>query len=323
MKKIKRIAALIVSLILALALCSCSGKKDGAPEKDPNEREVKTRVSAVKSLEGYGAYKIMTDRSYAYDMKYYGSADEVVSLIESGETDIAVLPAAAAAKVYNDGKAAVKMICTAQAGGIHAVSKDAKIKSVGDLKGRTVCMLAEKTAGEILMDAVFEENGLDPEKDFTLVEKASYDELTALAKEKPEDVYILPSDFAGSLLTKEKFKQAFSLNKMWKAAFETAPVTACIIAREDYIRENPEIISEFLGFVEISLNYTANNETCGQSLTENGFFEDASLAYSAVSGANYEYLDGEAAKAACEKTFEILFADEGQIPGNDFYYIAT
>ena len=353
MKNIIKIISLLLAVSIVFALAAC-GKK--APEGDPDERENKTKVAAVKDETGFGAFKIMTDRSYAYDMKYYDTVDEVAGLIKDGSVDIAVLPLDTAAKIYNETDGAVQMLCTAATGAIQvlamkededesttaAKAKEGEekettappvdfeiinVESIEDFRGRTVWMNGTDSLAKCLIDTLIKKSGVG--KDIELKTVDSDDEIIEKATTDRRDIYILPVISAAKVVSGENVpKQAFSLNKVWKQLFDTPPVTACVVARKDYVEANPDIISEFLIFCEVSLNYTATSETLGKPLVEAGLFDDFTVAANTVSGCNYEYLEGEDAKEAAQATLEILFKTYpdlmgGKIPGADFYYIAT
>ncbi len=356
MKNIIRIISLLLALCLVAGLAACGSKE---PEGDPGEREIKTKVAAVKDETGFGAFKIMTDRSYAYDMKYYDTVDEVAGLIKDGSVDIAVLPLDTAAKIYNETGGKIQMLCTAATGGIHALAmkkeeettsapaKDGKdgdvkdedttaspidfeiinVESIEDFRGRTVWMNGTDSLVKCLIETLIKKSGVG--KDIELKTADSDDEIIKKATTDRRDIYILPVLSAMKIIGEDNNpKQAFSLTREWNKLFDTPPVTACVVAGKDYIEANPDIISEFLTFIEVSLNYTATSETLGQPLVDAGLFDDIIKAANTVSGCNYHYLEGAEAKEAAQATLEILcktYPDlaGGKTPGDDFYYIAT
>ena len=358
MKKFIKVLSLILALCVVFGLAACGKNPENTDENgDPGEREIKTKVAAVKDETGFGAFKIMTDRSYAYDMKYYDTADEVASLVKDGSVDIAVLPLDAAAKVYNETGGKIQMLCTAATGGIQilAMKEDEKttsskagetgeskdedttaspidfeivnVESIEDFRGRTVWMNGTDSLCKCLVDALIEKSGIGDEIELKTAD--SDEEIIKKATTDRRDIYILPILSAVKVVSGENNpKQAFSLNKAWKELFDTPPVTACVVAGKDFIEANPDIISEFLIFCEVSLNYSATSETLGQSLVDAGLFDDLLVASNTVSGCNYEYLEGENAKDAAKATLDLLgktYPDliSGKIPGDDFYYIAT
>lgn len=354
MKKYMRFISLILAVCLVSGLAACGIKE---PQGDPDERENKTEVAAVRDETGFGAFKIMTDRSYAYNMKYYDTADEVAKLIKDGSVDIAVLPLDTAARVYNETGGKVQMLCTAATGGIQvlamkkedettsAPAKDGEektkdedttaspidfeiinVESIEDFRGRTVWMNGTDSLSKCLIETLIKKSGVG--KDIELKTADTDEEIIEKATTDRRDIYILPVLSAAKVVAeKNNPKQAFSLNKAWNKLFDTPPVTACVIARSEFIEANPDIIGEFLTFIEVSLNYTATSETAGQPLVEADLFGDLLTATNTVSGCNYEYLDGEEAKKATSETLDLLFRSYpdltgGKTPGDDFYYIA-
>lgn len=73
------------------------------------------------------------------------AADELVASIASGKLDIALVPANVASVLYNKTEGGISVIDINTLGVLYIVSADDSIKSVADLKGRTVYLTGKGT----------------------------------------------------------------------------------------------------------------------------------------------------------------------------------
>ena len=333
MKTLKKLSALLLAFILVFSLCACTGKSEN-PGNEPEsasdeERQVKTKVAALNDLTGIGLAKVKTDRDYAYDVTYHNDSGEIVSMLTKGEVDIAALPLDLAAKLYNETNGGIKILSVNALGILHVLEKGKTIKSVADLKGKKIYASGQGDTPEYVINYVLGENGIDPESDVTVEYKGTDDEITALATEGNADVVILPEPFASKVIKAGKgFREALDLTKEWSKINDTQSAMGCIVARSEYIDANPDIISEFMTFNEVSLNYMSSSPDAPVILYEIGMIEktDVELYVDVIPRCHMEFIAGEEMKAAVEATLKVLFdADPdsvgGEIPDEKIYYM--
>ena len=217
MKILKRLSALMLAMLLLLSFAACGGKDGGkdsdvtdAPETN-YEREVKTKIAALNGPTGLGLAEIKADRSYAYDVEYYSDPQEVGPLLIKGEVDIAALPLNMAANLYKKTDGKIKMLAINTLGVLHVLSKDDSIKSVADLKGKTVYSSGQGATPEYIVNYILRKNGLEPGKDVTIEYKTAHNELATLAVEGSVDICILPEPFVSKVLSKNETSDSQSL----------------------------------------------------------------------------------------------------------------
>lgn len=327
-------------------------------------REVKTKVAVADGPMALGLAKLKEDRSYAYDVASYADPQEAAELIKSGAADIAALPVDIAAKLFNETNGGIKILSVITLSYLHVVTGFSDIKSVADLKGKIVYATGEGTAYEHIINYVLSQNGIDPEKDIDIQYNANADELVARAISDKKGIYILPEPYATKVVagtvveeTEESTTALTTEAAAASAADETdettqykptstrsmfgkvvdfaqefgklteSPLTyGCIVARTDYIDANPEIISEFMTFSEVSINYIgANIEQATILFTESGYFDNNTACYNSIISSNITFLEGDTMKAGVSKTLETLYAADpahigGAIPDEGIYY---
>ena len=334
MKILKRLSALMLAMLLLLSFAACGGKDGGedsdvtdAPETN-YEREVKTKIAALNGPTGLGLAEIKADRSYAYDVEYYSDPQEVGPLLIKGEVDIAALPLNMAANLYKKTDGKIKMLAINTLGVLHVLSKDDSIKSVADLKGKTVYSSGQGATPEYIVNYILRKNGLEPGKDVTIEYKTAHNELATLAVEGSVDICILPEPFASKVLAKnESYKRVLDLTAEWGKVSSAKLAQGCLVARAYYIAQNPEIIKEFKSFYEASVNFVNNENNAGAVfLAKNGYFDTPQLAADTIPNCNIVFITGEEMKKTATENFTVLFEANpasvgGEIPADALYYL--
>lgn len=334
MKILKRLSALMLAMLLLLSFAACGGKDGGedsdvtdAPETN-YEREVKTKIAALNGPTGLGLAEIKADRSYAYDVEYYSDPQEVGPLLIKGEVDIAALPLNMAANLYKKTDGKIKMLAINTLGVLHVLSKDDSIKSVADLKGKTVYSSGQGATPEYIVNYILRKNGLEPGKDVTIEYKTAHNELATLAVEGSVDICILPEPFASKVLAKnESYKRVLDLTAEWGKVSSAKLAQGCLVARADYLEQNPEIIKEFMSFYEASVNFVNNENNAGAVfLAKNGYFDTPQLAADTIPNCNIVFITGEEMKKTATENFTVLFEANpasvgGEIPADALYYL--
>lgn len=331
MKILKKLSAAVLAFALLFSLAACGNNPDGSGEGVETTtditREVKTKVAALNGPTGMGLAKLASDRTYAYDVEYFSDPQEVVPLIVKGEVDIAALPVNLAANLYKKTNGGIQILAVNTLGVLHIVSKGGTVKSLADLKGKTIYSTGQGSTPEYILNYVLSKNGIDPEKDVDIQYKTAHNELATLAVEGKADICVLPEPFATKVITKNtEYKKTVDLTAEWDKVCDAKLAQGCVVARTEYIKQNPEIIKEFLEFNELSVNFLLTNpESAAVFLTEKGFFSSANIALAAMPGCNIVFITGVEMKNAVKQVFEVLYQADpasvgGSVPDDGIYY---
>lgn len=330
MKKIKRIFALLLAAAMLFSFAACGENGAETPDEETTTdyvREIKTKVAVPDGAMSLSLAKLASDRSYAYEVKQYSDPQEIVTLLTNGGADIAALPADLAAKLYKDTNGGIKILAVNTLSFLYCIENGNSIKSFDDFKGKTIYAVGKGTIAEYIINSVLTAKGLVPGKDITIEYKADNSELAALATEGKVDFCILPEPFATDVLSKnQENRKIIDFNKSWNEENETKLTQSVIVARTEYINENPDIISEFMVFSEVSINYlSANLEKACNFLVEKGYFEATDIAYLALPACNTVFMEGEEMKTAVKAMYETLYAADpaaigGAIPDDGIFY---
>ena len=123
-------------------------------------------------------------------------------------------------------------------------------------------------------------------------------------------------------------RQALSLTEEWSKVSSGQLAMGCIVARTDYIEENPQGVENFLNAYQDSIAYMsdpANLEDAAQLVAQYGITPNAAIARSAIPQCNLVCLTGDEMKSVLEAYYQVLFdADPtsigGALPNASFYY---
>ena len=341
----KRVMSLGLSLALAISLAACSGsvseavssasataESTAAPEA---EAPVTTfRIAGLKGPTTMGMVKLMSDAEAGethqdYQVTMYGAADEVVPLLVKGDSDLAAIPANLAANLYNQTEGKVQVAAINTLGVLYVVTTGDDVKSVEDLKGKTVYSTGKGTTPEYVLNYILKENGIDPEKDLTVEYKSEATEVAAALQAADEGaIAVLPQPYVTAAQSQiEGLNVALNLTEEWnKVSTDSDLVTGVLVASTEFIEQNEAAFEEFLKDYQASIEWVNSNTADAAELVANyGIVAKAPLAQKALPACNITYVDGAEMKTKLSGYLQVLFdqnpkAVGGAMPGDDFYY---
>lgn len=341
----KRVMSLGLSLALAISLAACSGSVSEAvssasataePTAAPEaEAPVTTfRIAGLKGPTTMGMVKLMSDAEAGethqdYQVTMYGAADEVVPLLVKGDIDLAAIPANLAANLYNQTEGKVQVAAINTLGVLYVVTTGDDVKSVEDLKGKTIYSTGKGTTPEYVLNYILKENGIDPEKDLTVEYKSEATEVAAALQAADEGaIAVLPQPYVTAAQSQiEGLNVALNLTEEWnKVSTDSDLVTGVLVASTEFIEQNEAAFEEFLKDYQASIEWVNSNTADAAELVANyGIVAKAPLAQKALPACNITYVDGAEMKTKLSGYLQVLFdqnpkAVGGAMPGDDFYY---
>lgn len=314
-------------------------------EKDTTDTEIETvdlegahiRVGSLKGPTSMGLVFLMEmaengKTANEYDFTMVTAADELLPKVISGDLDIALVPANVASVLYNRTEGGISVIDINTLGVLYVVTADDSIRSMEDLKGRTIYMTGKGTTPDYVFHYLLAENGLS-ESDVTLEFKSEPTEVAALLQEEPDAVGVLPQPFVTAACAQnEQLKLVLDLTEEWdktQSQSDTASrlVTGVTIVRNAFLEEEPEAVKLFLQEHEKSAAYTKEQpDHAAELVAKTGIIEKAPVAKQALPKCNITCITGSRMKDALGGYLQVLFNQDpksvgGTLPGEDFYYL--
>lgn len=329
----KKIMTLLLTTVLSLSiLCGCAGS-DVQPEAQSATDDVVVRVAAMKGPTTMGLVKMWQDAEDGtakgnYEFNMMTGADEIMPMMIKGDMDIALLPANAAANLYQKSDGAITVIDINTLGVLYVVSADDSIATVEDLKGKTIYLTGKGTTPDYALQYLLAQHDIDL-SEVTLEYKSEATEVAAVLKENPDGIGLLPQPFVTAACAQnEQLQIVLDVNAEWEACNGgNGLVTGVTVVRTAFLNEHPEAVDVFMKEHEASAAFVNSNvEEAAELVAARGIVEKAPVAAKAMPKCNITYIDGEEMKQALSGYLTTLYEQNpefigGAMPGDDFYTI--
>ena len=302
-----------------------------APETEPTPgAPVELRVFSLKGPTSMGLVSLLRDSEAGTTFNRYIStvctaADEVTAALVNGDADIALLPANAAAALYNKA-GGFSVVAINTLGVLYVVENGNTIQSVQDLAGKTVCLTGKGTTPEYALRYLLAANGIEDQ--VTLEFKSEAQEVVAAMGENVAMIGLLPQPFAtAAMMQNEKLRIALDLNSEWNSvASDSAMVTGVTVVRDEILEQYPEQIKRFLAEAAQGVDQVNDDpEAAAELIVNMGIVAKAQIAAKAIPYCNLVCISGEGMKSMLSAYLQTLYdqnpkAVGGAMPADDFYY---
>ena len=207
----------------------------------------------------------LKDLGVKIKFKKWKNPDDLKALILNKKVDFIAVPITAGSILYNRG-AEVQLTHLVMGGARGIVSSDANIKSIKDLKGKTIGIGARGGLADSLVKILLKKNGIDYKKDIKIVYTQSSKNSTLMLLKGKIDCAILSEPRISMALKKAKslpsdkqpHKLFFSINILdaWKKTFDTKTSFAQVVflAVGKTIKDK-KLISRFIKEYDKSLTW--------------------------------------------------------------------
>lgn len=352
----KKTTALILAIVLAaLAFsgCSAGGQTTASPSAPADSampsdtaitvdasasaaaQKTNVNVAALIGPTGIGLVQMMDsqDKGTAknnYNFILTGTPDDIVAKITSGQADIAAVPVNLAPTLYAKTNGNVQLIAINTLGVLYVVEKGDTVKSVANLKGKTLYASGQAATPEYVLDYILSKNGIDPAKDLTVQYEPDHTTLASMVMAGKANLAMLPEPFVTTVTQKDpSVHVALDLTKEWKAVPGNSGnlIMGVMIVRKDFAQKNAAALSAFMDEYKASTDYVNKNVADAAALVAKyKIMASADLAQKAIPNCNIVYTDGQAMKDQMGPFLQILFKADpksigGKLPDDAFYYV--
>lgn len=291
----------------------------------------KIKVTALKGPTAMGLTKLMDDNEkngLGYDFEIKAAPDEISPMAAQGTADIFCVPANLAAVLCNKTEGKVRAIAINTLGVLYICEKGETVKTVADLKGKTIYSAGKGSTPEYALNFILKSNDIDPEKDVTIEWKSEHAECLEAMLKGENCVAMLPQPFVTTAQIKnEAVKVVLDLNKEWDAlGVDSSLITGAAIVRTEFAEKNPEAVKTFLSQYKQSVDYVNENVDEAAALIEKYDIVPAAVAKKAVPNCNIVCITGTEMKNKLSGYLKVLFDNNPKavgekLPADDFYYI--
>jgi NitT/TauT family transport system substrate-binding protein len=197
------------------------------------------------------------------------------------------------------------------------------------LKGKTIYATGQGANPEFVIDHLLTQNGVDPDKDVN-IEWMTAQEVTAKMVQSADGVCLLPVPAATALMIKDTgVREALNVSTEWDKISESPLVMGCVVVRNAFLQEQPELVGQFLIDYEKSINFIkdeANLSQAAEMVAAHGIAANAAIAAKAIPQCNLIFMAGADMRNAIQSYYEVLFTANpasigGGNPDDAFYYV--
>jgi len=341
----KRKLSLLLCAALTLSLLAGCGPKntgngsasgsDSTSQSTSQNTEDRTQVDfmVLSGPTGVGAAKLLSDNDAGTTLNDYNAEvvtenGQIQTALTSGEVDIAAIATNVAANLAAQSDGSIQMLAVNTLGVLYILDKNVGVTSLADLSGKTIYATGKGANPEYILNYLLTQNGVDPTTDVT-IEWLTAEEVSAKMISSDSAVCMLPVPAATALMAKDSaVKQAISLSDAWDELGNGSLAMGCVVARTEFIEENPQAVADFLTEYEASINYMkdeANLDTASELVAQYKITPSAAIAAAAIPQCNLTFASGQEMKDLVEGYFSVLFQANpasigGRMPYDSFYY---
>lgn len=296
---------------------------------------IEKQVLNIASLKGpttMGMVKLMDDSDNGltqndYNVSMFGTADEIVTGIVSGDIDIANVPANLSSVLYKKTEGAISVAAVNTLGVLYMVETGDTIHSVADLKGKTIYSTGKGTTPEFCLNYILAQNGLVAGTDVTIEYKSESTEVAAMLADADDAIALLPQPYVTvAQKSNDKIRVCLDLTEEWNKVNDNKMITGVVIARNDFISENPDAFETFLSDYKDSVDFVNSNNDEAAALVGKYDIVPEPIAQTALPLCNITFIRDSQMKEYVESYLTVLFEQEpssvgGALPDEQFYYV--
>lgn len=310
----------------------------GNPEDEDDkvaihEEKIEISVAALKGPTAIGMIELMEkaengETENTYNFRLAGAADEITAEIIKGNIQIAAVPCNLASVLYNKTEGQVQVAAINTVSVLYIVETGEEIKSVEDLKGKTIYSTGKGTTPEYTLNYLLRAAGLEAGKDVTVEYKSEAAEVAAVLAEGEDAVAMLPQPYVTVAMSQnKKLRIALDVAEEWEryAKDGSSVVTGVVLVNRAFAEENKEALNAFLSEYHDSTQFVTENVKEAAALVERFDIIKAAVAEKAIPYCNIVFVEGEDMKQRIGGYLKALYDEEaasvgGKLPEDDFYY---
>jgi NitT/TauT family transport system substrate-binding protein len=287
-------------------------------------------IYSIKGSPGVGMVRLFEEppQIAGFDVKVeaLAQADLMAARFISGEAKVGILPPNMAAKIASSGKD-LRVAAIIGNGMLSLLSSDTSVRSLADLKGKTVEVAGQGATPEFVFRKILEYNGLTPERDVRLGYSMAPTEIAQSLIAGKVSIALLPEPFATMALAgKPDLFSIVDVQQEWSRAGgrENFPITLLVVDGA-FASDNPVAVNEILNAVRTSIEWVrAHPADAGRLVEKHELGLSAPVVAAAVPKSNYVFIPASEGRAALEALFGLFLeyapaSIGGTLPGEGFY----
>ncbi len=314
MKKI--ISLLLLTAVIFTALTSCFA----LPNTGKSE---KITIGVMSGPTGMGMAKLMNDyaeENEKYAFKVYSNPGDATADLTNNTVQMLCLPTNMAASLSVKKADFISTLAINCLGSLYLLTdKDTTVNSIFDLEGKTIyASVPTSTTGPII-NYILEKSGVNAE----VVFEADHDVLVGKLVKNEASIVVLPEPkVSAALIQNSSYSIDLNLSTEWDKVSNEPLTMGCIVARNDFIKENKKAVNAFLEEYEASISFIGNKSNLNEAaemIVNAQVLPKLPIAMKSLTNlyGSIVYIDGDAMEAALKGFYTAINNPQ---PASDFYY---
>ena len=337
MQNFKRVLSIVLALAMIFVFAACnSGKteeKESTTALVPKEKAT-INIATLKGPTGMGISKLADDAKQGkaknnYNVTLIAAPEDIVSMVSSGQADMAMCPLNLASVLYNKTDKNVKLLAVNTLGVLYIMENGNTINSMADLKGKTIYATGKGATPEYILNYLLEKNGLKVGTDVKIEYKSEHSELATLAAAGSVSICMLPEPNVTVVKAQNKdMRIAIDLTAEWEKVNgdESKLAMGCIVVNKDFLSKNKKAVDAFMDEYGASVKYVNKNPAdAAKLIVEQQILPSEAIATNAIPNCNITFITGTDMQKIAKANLQMLFESNPQsvgkaLPDDNFYY---
>ncbi len=261
--------------------------------------------------------------------------DQLRVLALEGKADFVAMPSNVAANLYNRG-VPLKLLNVSTWGVLWMISRDPKLKTLADFKGKEIAMPFRADMPDIVFGLLAQAQGVDPRRDYKLRYVASpLDAMQLLVMRRVDHALLAEPAVSMALRKTQSFPvrliapelhRSVDLQQEWGRLFKTqARMPQAGIAALGKHRDNAALVARFQKAYAASLKWCQEHAAeCGQQVAKRVDMLTPEAVTDSIASSQMHFLTSAQARPELETFFRRLHAQQpavlgGKLPDAGFY----
>lgn len=308
---------LLIGLILAMSVTMFGcGKQELSGD---------IKIGTLVGPTGMGLIDLQDNENI--DLELYQAPTDAVQKLISGDIDIACVPSNLGPVLYAKTGGQVQILTTVVNGVLYVVENGDSVKSVADLKGKTIFASGKGGTPEYVLTALLEDAGLEAGKDVTIKWFDNHADVAQQVATKKGAIGLLPEPQVSAIEAKAKtVKTSLDCNALWQGLTGQELPMGILLAKKSFVESRAEDIETLLSLVAASVeDVNSASDEVVQKIVDAGIVPSAEICKAVIPNCSIVCMSAEDSKATLAAFFQKLFEVEatsvgGEMPGDDIYY---
>jgi NitT/TauT family transport system substrate-binding protein len=287
-------------------------------------------IYGIRGSSGVGIVRLFEEppvlSGFSVKMEALAHADLMAARFLSGEARVGILPPNVAAKIRSSGRD-LKAAAVIGAGMLSLLSSDPLVRSLADLRGKTVEVAAQGATPDYVFRSILKAAGLTPDRDVMLGYALAPPEIAQSLIAGRVSIGLLPEPFATmAALGRPELASVADIQEEWVKAGGPGnyPMTLLVVDGA-FASANPAAVGEILAAVKASIEWVkARPAEAGVLVEKHELGLRAAVVAAAVPRSSYVFIPAAEARSSLEALFRAFLENDpvsigGALPGDSFY----